>query len=75
MTLLKDTSAYLRFADQALQGVRQLKLGIKGIEEIALLHETEDVEALQLLKKNANCCEMLLLVIGVREDRRAHQMM
>jgi hypothetical protein len=59
MTLSKDTSAYLRFADQALQGVRQLKLGIKGIEEIALLQETEDVEALQLLKKTrtaAKCC-------------------
>jgi hypothetical protein len=75
MTLLKDTSAYLRFAHQALQGVQQLKRGIKGIEEIALLQETEDVETLQLLKKNTNCCEMLLLVLGVREDRRAQQMM
>lgn len=75
MTLIRDTTAYLRFADQAIKGVHQLKMGIKGIEEIALLQTTEDVDALQLLKKNANCCEMLLLILGIRKDCREQQMM
>jgi hypothetical protein len=68
--LTKDHRAFVSSANKALHGINILKLGLRELEDLITPETTEDVEAWILLKRNANCIEMLLHVLHIKEERK-----